>query len=93
MSGRPPWTVRWAAPFLCPLIFSIVDAAREIGLKSISFQAADVTTTAFNHPHGWEPGRAAGVAVPRAELAELTETIEKLIRTRADEILEIIKNS
>ena len=64
----------------------IVDAARAMGLKSISFQAADVTTTAFNHPHGWEPSRAQGVAVPRTELDELTETIEKVIRTRAADI-------
>ena len=43
-------------------------AARDIGLRSISFLAADLTSNAFNRPEGWSASRRAGVAPALAEL-------------------------
>lgn len=65
---------------------NIVQSARAIGLDSISFQAADVTTTAFNHPQGWTPDQNEAVAVPRSELPELRDAVETIIRSCAAEI-------
>ncbi len=65
---------------------AVVDAAREIGLQAISFQAADVTTNAFAHPHGWSPEQVEEVALPAQELPELEQMVETVIRTRAADI-------
>jgi Fe-coproporphyrin III synthase len=53
-----------------------VQAAREIGLRSISFLAADLTSTAFNRPQEWSASRQAGVA---PDLVELDGEMESLI--------------
>ena len=41
---------------------AVVQSAKEIGLTSISFLAADLTSSAFNRPEGWLPDRADRVA-------------------------------
>jgi MoaA/NifB/PqqE/SkfB family radical SAM enzyme len=51
-------------------------AARSMRLTSISFLAADVTSTAFNRPNGWTELQIAGVA-PDSEA--LAQEIERLI--------------
>jgi Fe-coproporphyrin III synthase len=57
-----------------------VAAARGLGVRSISFLAADVSSTAFNRPDGWQPARQATV-VPAADQIPLLETeIEALIK-------------
>ncbi len=53
-----------------------VTAARDLGLGSISFLAADVTSTAFNRPLVWPEPRQSKVA---PDLAELEQEMELLI--------------
>jgi Fe-coproporphyrin III synthase len=53
-----------------------VQAARELGLRSLSFLAADVHSTAFNRPLEWPDGRKDAVA---PELAILEREIESMI--------------
>jgi Fe-coproporphyrin III synthase len=54
----------------------IVRSAREIGLDSISFLAADVSTTAFNRPEHWDSERVGDVALSLAE----TSAFEALLK-------------
>ena len=53
-----------------------LDAARAIGLRSISFLAADLTSSAFNRPQEWPAARQASVA---PELERLEREMEALI--------------
>jgi len=53
-----------------------VKAARALGLRSISFLAADLTSTAFNRPSPWLPIRQSTVA---PNLAAIEREIECLI--------------
>jgi MoaA/NifB/PqqE/SkfB family radical SAM enzyme len=50
-------------------LIDIVISARAIGLDQISFLAADVSTTAFNHPLPWTEARLEDVALSAAETA------------------------
>lgn len=63
-----------------------VRAARELGLNSISFLAADVTSTAFNRDLVWPLERQNQIALTHAELAALENEIELLIRENAADI-------
>jgi len=63
----------------CTRLRDTVSAARESGLHSISFLAADLTSTAFNRPDGWTPERTAGVALSLEDLAGLEREIDALI--------------
>ena len=54
-------------------------AAREIGLSSISFLAADLTSTAFNRIEPWSASRQSKIALTRAELAVLENQIGMLL--------------
>ena len=58
---------------------AVVAYARRIGLTSISFLAADVTSDAFNRPDGWPSDRRSRVALNAAETLELEMEIERLI--------------
>jgi MoaA/NifB/PqqE/SkfB family radical SAM enzyme len=60
----------------------VVQAAKGIGLNSISFLAADVTSDAFNRPLGWEPARQERVALNTTEVEDLDAEVERLIRER-----------
>ena len=53
-----------------------VQAARDMGLNSLSFLAADLSSTAFNRPLEWSAGRQSTVA---PELVELDGEMESLI--------------
>jgi MoaA/NifB/PqqE/SkfB family radical SAM enzyme len=57
----------------------VVQAAKEIGLNSISFLAADLTSDAFNRPQGWVPERQDRVALNAEEVDALDTEIERLI--------------
>jgi MoaA/NifB/PqqE/SkfB family radical SAM enzyme len=61
----------------------IVEAARAIGLDSISFLGADVSSTAFNRPQGWEADRVADVALSREETVQFAEVVETTIEQHA----------
>jgi Fe-coproporphyrin III synthase len=60
-------------------------AAKQIGLDSISFLAADLTSEAFNRPGGWAPARQNPVALNVDEVGKLEEEVEALIRERLDD--------
>ncbi len=57
-----------------------VCTARNLGLRSISFLAADLTSTAFNRGEAWPPERQASVALSREEISILEAEIEALIQ-------------
>ncbi len=56
-----------------------VNTAKELGLRSISFLAADVTSSAFNRPDGWTEARQAQVALSGEETRVFELEIERLI--------------
>ena len=57
--------------------------AREMGLMSISFLAADLTSEAFNRPDGWTIDRRARIALSASEIDELELEMERLIAEEA----------
>jgi len=46
-------------------------AARNLGMRSISFLAADLTSEAFNRPYTWDPARQGEIALTDEEIAVL----------------------
>ena len=65
---------------------AVVQSAKEIGLRSISFLAADLTSSAFNRPEGWRPDRVDRVALVSAEVDRLEAEIERLIQERRSDL-------
>ena len=61
-----------------------VGTARDLGLRSISFLAADVTSSAFNRPLAWPPERQAAVALDAAEVETLAREMDALIVEERD---------
>jgi MoaA/NifB/PqqE/SkfB family radical SAM enzyme len=57
-----------------------IDTARELGLQSISFLAADMTSQAFNRPGGWPEQRRDAVGLTAPEAESLNAEVEALIR-------------
>lgn len=62
---------------------AVVAYAKQIGLTSVSFLAADLTSSAFNRPQGWLPERQERVALTSEETDGLEFEIEQLIREQA----------
>jgi MoaA/NifB/PqqE/SkfB family radical SAM enzyme len=60
--------------------------ARSAGFDSISFLAADVTSSAFNRPETWDKIRQAKVALDKDQVALLEDEVERLIREHGSEI-------
>jgi len=60
-------------------------AARAMGLCSISFLAADLTSTAFNRPEGWDAPRQATIALAAEELPELESELAALMAEFQDD--------
>jgi MoaA/NifB/PqqE/SkfB family radical SAM enzyme len=58
---------------------AVVQSAKEMGLNSISFLAADLTSDAFNRPQGWLPDRQERVALNADEVDALETEVEQLI--------------
>jgi Fe-coproporphyrin III synthase len=56
-----------------------VDAARALGLDSISFLAADLTSEAFNRPLIWPGEKQSEIALNLKQVSALEEEIEQLI--------------
>jgi Fe-coproporphyrin III synthase len=65
---------------------AVVESAKEIQLNSISFLAADLTSSAFNRPGGWLPDRAGQVALSSDEIDALEVEVERLINEHRSEI-------
>jgi MoaA/NifB/PqqE/SkfB family radical SAM enzyme len=63
-----------------------VAVAKRIGLDSISFLAADLTSEAFNRSLLWPLERQNEIALTTGELRELEQEIEELIANYAEEI-------
>jgi MoaA/NifB/PqqE/SkfB family radical SAM enzyme len=61
--------------FLC----ATADSALSLGLNSISFLAADVSSAAFNRPSSWSIERQGQVGLDATEVKELGAEIERLI--------------
>ncbi|MCB0077466.1 MAG: radical SAM protein [Anaerolineales bacterium] len=63
----------------------IIEAAHAIGLDSISFLAADVSTDAFNRAQLWEDERVAEIALSPNEVADFERIMEAtIVRYAAD---------
>jgi hypothetical protein len=56
-----------------------VETARGLGLKSLSFLAADVTSEAFNRPGIWNAQRQNQVALAPCQISVLEAEVEALI--------------
>ena len=70
----------------CGRLRDIIATARRLGLNSISFLAADVTSEAFNRLGGWPAKRQYGVALGPAEVAMLDKEVESVVQQHADDI-------
>lgn len=69
----------------CRSLLALVRSAKEIGLNSVSFLAADLTSGAFNRLEGWQPDQIGRVALNTDEVDALAAEIENLIvENRAD---------
>jgi MoaA/NifB/PqqE/SkfB family radical SAM enzyme len=55
--------------------FNIVESVKRIGLDQISFLAADVSTSAFNHAEGLVPERISEIALTNDETIEFEKII------------------
>jgi Fe-coproporphyrin III synthase len=62
---------------------AVVAHAKNIGLHSISFLAADLTSAAFNRSEGWKPDRAERVALVSEEVDTLEAEVRCLIKENA----------
>jgi MoaA/NifB/PqqE/SkfB family radical SAM enzyme len=63
-----------------------VETARALGLDSISFLAADLTSGAFHRGVGWPPARQSEVALDREQVVTFESELEALIGEHAAEI-------
>jgi MoaA/NifB/PqqE/SkfB family radical SAM enzyme len=64
---------------------NIVRSAKEILLDQISFLAADVSTTAFNHVEPWTEDRVSAVALNINEVGEFEKLLEDSFESLRDE--------
>lgn len=65
----------------CSLLRATVEAARGLGLESLSFLAADVKSEAFNRPGIWNELRQNQVALSLTQISTLESEVEALIGT------------
>jgi Fe-coproporphyrin III synthase len=65
-------------------LLETVAAAQELGLDSISFLAADLTSEAFNRPLLWPVERQNQISLHNQEVLDLEEEIEGLIALRSE---------
>jgi MoaA/NifB/PqqE/SkfB family radical SAM enzyme len=63
----------------CAHLAATAKVARETGLDSISFLAADLTSEAFNRAGGWPLDKAMSIALQPSEIPVLEAQIEMLI--------------
>jgi Fe-coproporphyrin III synthase len=62
-----------------------VNTAKVLELNSISFLAADLTSSAFNRPTGWSGDRTAIVALSAGEVDELERELDRMTEQYAAE--------
>lgn len=63
-----------------------VEGVRSLGANTVSFLAADVTSSAFNREELWDGERQGEVALNASEVVALEAEIERLIETHAVDI-------
>jgi MoaA/NifB/PqqE/SkfB family radical SAM enzyme len=63
----------------CRELRNTVRTSRALALNSVSFLAADLTSSAFNRSEQWSPRRQADIALNRSESDALEHEIEALI--------------
>jgi Fe-coproporphyrin III synthase len=71
----------------CTSLNAVVGTAREMELRSISFLAADLTSTAFNRENGWPIYRQAEVGLSEYEIIALEREVEAMIESRSDDFI------
>ena len=59
-------------------IYDTAKTAKALGLNSISFLAADLTSEAFNRPGGWDIDRQQTIALDESEISVLERQLEQL---------------
>ena len=87
--ARPDITVRARSTVQkanCTRLRDTTATARALGLNSISFLAADLTSEAFNRRGGWPAGRQDAIALGPEEIGRLAAEVELLIEERREEI-------
>ena len=57
----------------------VVRSAKRMGLNSVSFLAADLTSEAFNRPDGWPADHVVRIALTPEEIDALAAGVEELI--------------
>jgi Fe-coproporphyrin III synthase len=62
-----------------------VEAARELGLNSISFLAVDAASMAFNREDGWDNSQQARVMLTSSEVAELSALLDRMTDACAED--------
>jgi radical SAM protein with 4Fe4S-binding SPASM domain len=65
------------------LLRQTAQSAKDLGLNSISFLAADVSSEAFNRPLGWPNERQSAIALSPEETDALQREVEALIEWRS----------
>jgi Fe-coproporphyrin III synthase len=68
------------------LLCEVVRSAKGIGLNSISFLAADLSSDAFNRAQGWSHERQDRVALNVHEIEKLDAEVERLISERKPDL-------
>jgi MoaA/NifB/PqqE/SkfB family radical SAM enzyme len=63
-----------------------VDTANKLGLNSISFLAADLTSSSFNRDQPWSADRQVEISLTAAELISFEQEIDALISQHARQI-------
>ena len=58
-------------------LLNIISTARQLGLDQISFLAADVSSTAFNHVPGWNAENGNNIALSLQEADEFEDVIKR----------------
>jgi Fe-coproporphyrin III synthase len=69
----------------CGELHQIVSYARDLKLRGLSFVGADVSSTAFNRPTGWDEPKISQVALSHGDLCKLSRSIELLLTDNARE--------
>lgn len=70
----------------CRVLRRTVEAAHELQLTSLSFLAADVTSSAFNRPGGWSSERRSDIAPDGDDIAALDQELDALLREHTHDI-------
>lgn len=69
----------------CGELAGVVRYGSDLGLKGIGMVAADLLSTAFNRPGGWDEPKIALVALNHGDLCKLSRSIELLLTDFAND--------